>query len=328
VVVPVFEPSADDAAGPVADDPVLGRPLDASRLALTYASLILEDLLILEAVSDETGRPVDELAEVISVENTLDTPLIEVVVTGSDGDVATATLASFVAALTGPEPATPSIAPDSLQTVRVEEPVATTSTGLLEAVVAGLVLGLAIGAVVAIFWERSQPRIDTASEASTLLGLPARDTRQIANGSGTSVLQRWAELAGDGGRVVIVACGPLKLSEVTAVGWKLAESSDVTAIDRPHPKVPVESRADVDGIRPAQGLEISVPYPSGDGTHRRLLVEATHPPGNRYGILPRTQQPGLVVIAIARGTLAVDVGDAVDALAGAGTAPRWAILDG
>jgi capsular polysaccharide biosynthesis protein len=329
VAVPVFVPSDDDAADPAADETALGRPQDASRLALAYASLILEDLSILQVVSGDTGQPVDELAEVISVENRVDTPILEIVVDGSDAEVVAATMTSFVAALTGPEPATPSIAPDSLQTVRVEEPVASTSTGLLQALVAGLVLGAAIGVVVAIFWERSHPRIDTASEVTTLIGLPARDTRRITDGSGTWVLQRWAELAGESGRVLIVACEPLKLSEVTTVGMELAESLDVTAIDRQQPSLPLAFGDYGDGeIRPGRDLAITVPYPGGNGEDRRILIRAAYPLDNGNGFRPETARPGLVVIAIARGTLADDVVADVDTLTGAGITPGWAVLRG
>lgn len=314
VAVPVFNPPSDDPAA----DPNLGRPLDASRLALSYASLIPEDLSIFQAVSNETGIALDVLIKAITVENTLDTPLIEVVVVGTTADDVAATMASLVAAVTGPTPASASIAPDSLQTVRIEAPVASSSISPMVAMLAGLVLGAAIGGVVAVFWERSQPRIDTASEVNTLIGFPAHDTRPVADESGAWILRRWSDMAGDAGRVLVVPCKPTKLAKVSSIVAALSEPVNIAAVDRPQTGSPSDTAV--------QDLVITVPGPDGGSLHRPLVVRLTHLPGNSNNIPPKVDQAGVVVMTIPRGTRIAEVGAAVDLLASAGLTPAWAIV--
>lgn len=317
VAVPVFD-QPDEGEDAPADGPALGRPLDASRLALSYTSLIREDRSILEAVSDETGRELDDFAGTIEVENTPDTPLIEIVVAGSEADAVSETLTSFVAALTGPQPAMASIAPGSLQTVRIEEPVASTGAAPLVAILAGLVLGSAIGLVVAVFWERSQPRIDTSSEITALLGLPAHDTRELTDGSGTWILQRWSDLAGESGRVFVVPGEPTKRTEVSAIVAEFSESLNVTAIDRPQQDAPY--------IHPVKDLAIAVPDHNSASAHRPLLVRVVNPWSTINDVDPRGDQAGVVVMAVARGTRVAEVGATVDLLTSAGVTPGWAIV--
>lgn len=320
LTVPVFEPQIG-----AVDNDALGRPLDASRLARTYASLIVEDLAIVEFVSGETGRSVEDLTGVFDVANTPDTPLIEVTIAGSDADSVAAALEAFVSALSGPRPASPSIAPDSLRVVRVEKPVASSATGIVPAVPAGLVLGALIGVVAAIFWERWKPIIDTESEAAAQVGVPTRDIPHLPSGFGSWVLKRWAELAGPEGWVLIVACAPVDLPTIYAVGVELAESLDADAGGGVQPQAtwpsPSPSRAGT-----ISELIISVPYVGGSATPVQMLIRASYPPGRPDGFEPELGQPGLVVLAIARGTPASDVAEIVDTLVTAGIEPRYAIL--
>lgn len=318
LAVPVFDNPGDGAA----DDDLLGRPLDASRLALTYASIIEVDVALLDVVSRETGQEFDDLSDVITVRHLDDTPLIEVFATASDPEMSALVVESLVSAVTATDPVSTSIAPGSIEAVRFDPPEASTTTGTARALLAGIVLGAAVGTVTVVFWERSQPRVDTAPELTALVGVPARDAETFREGAGTWILQRWVELS-RGGRVLLVGRAPRSESDLTSTGLHLADGLEVRLGDGPDDGHRSEDHASEHEPR---SFMVKVPHPAGANPGRTLKIDAMYAPANGTMGIAAPFRPGLVVMAVERGTLASEVMETAKSLSMAGMAPRWAIL--
>lgn len=197
LVVPAADPSS----------PSLGRPTEANRLAATYAVLLPRDVELLEATAGATGFPPESISPQLTVINLQGTSLVEVSVASESEARTRSILRSFVEASTGPEPASRLLVPGSLQIVRLGEPVANLPRSPTSSAIVGAILGTALGLVIAIFWERADPRVDTPFDLETTMDVPTSSRAELTGLGAGVIWRRWVELADGRGDVVLLALG-------------------------------------------------------------------------------------------------------------------------
>lgn len=183
----------------------LGSPNEAARLAASYAVLLPLDDQLLRAASDAAGISVERLSENLEVSNLGGSSLIEITVTEDSEEQAGSVLSSFIDAAL--EPATPLITPGSLEIVRVDPPEANEPISGIAVTIAGGLLGAVIGLVVVVFWERSDPRIDVASDLYGAVQVPVSQYRDVVGEQAAAIAQRWIGMAGDEGPIMLIGHG-------------------------------------------------------------------------------------------------------------------------
>lgn len=214
LVVPAASPATEEVPG-LATTPttldVLGRPSEAQRLAGTYATLIPADEATLAEVASSMGIEANELRGDLTAAAVLDSSLVRVTLHASSAEVTTAGVEALARALTGPDPASPAIAPGSLVLVSTDEPSAV--GGLPSgAIPAAAVAGALLGAFAAFAWTRQDPRVDSAADLDPL-DLPAIELttidRQRARAAVSGVLVASGfELSGDKPVHLLAVNGP------------------------------------------------------------------------------------------------------------------------
>lgn len=183
----------------------LGSPNEAARLASSYAVLLPLDDQLLRTASDAAGISVDRLSENLEVNSLGGTSLIEITVTEDSEQEAETVLSSFIDATL--EPATPLITPGSLEIVRIDPPEANEPISDVAVTVAGGLLGAAIGLVIVVFWERSDPRVDIPSDLYGVVQVPVSQYRDVVGDQAAAIAQRWIGIAGGEGPIMVVGHG-------------------------------------------------------------------------------------------------------------------------
>jgi capsular polysaccharide biosynthesis protein len=193
------------AAGPVAN-----QPDESTKLAATYATLIPLDSKIAVAVEAKLGREAD-----FSTTNDVNTSVLRLTFTAPTGSEAIEGSRVASETISGPNPSSRVIAPNSVQIVRLATS-ATSSTSSTELIAVGAVLGLILGAVLIAFWRARDPRIDDLNDLRNQLRCPCYelDTRTAAG-----VRPFFGAIANlPGQKTVLVPCGPRQVPVADAVG--------------------------------------------------------------------------------------------------------------
>jgi succinoglycan biosynthesis transport protein ExoP len=186
-------------------------PDGAEQLASTYAALILDDDLIAQAIGRQVKRePADVKRRVTSV-NPVNTALVRVTYAGSTRAEALAAVRALQAALTGSQPASPAVRPNSVipvQVARVTAPSSPTTSYVLAAI-----FGLCAAAVLIIALERSDVRVDgTAILEEQLPDIPVLGTvARVGRRSEIPVMHQPFSAAAEGFQSVRIALERLGL---------------------------------------------------------------------------------------------------------------------
>lgn len=172
------------------------NPSDAQHLATTYAALVTTDDRLLSAVGGATGQSSSTVSQNLSVVNQQNTSLLDISYRASNPRLAAIGAAKAANAISGPRPLAAGIVPSSVQLVSVPvTPAAATATSSSTKPVAiGAVLGLLLGIVLLIAWERSDPRIGDARALSAQLGCPATPGERLTRDAARALLERWRSL--------------------------------------------------------------------------------------------------------------------------------------
>ncbi len=282
LVVPAFDGSTDGSFS--------GSATDSSRLATTYARLLSQDRQILQATSVASGTDVDAIQDQISTASVDGTSIIEVTVSGAPSeDEAAAVMDAFVAAAI--KPATTLVAPGSLEVVRVDDPAldAVRSSTLVVAV--GAILGLALGVVIVVFWERAHPRIDTVEELEVIDRVPTTVVADFVSAA-RALAERWVGLAEDQGHVVFVTVGDGEVARAKAL---------------------------LEGIIDAEPLPPE--WPNGSGGVVELRLAAPRDTGS-------LSEAAIVVLVVRPGVTVAALNQRMTLLSSLGRPVRWAIFDG
>jgi capsular polysaccharide biosynthesis protein len=176
-------------------------PDQANKLAVTDAGLIPTDTAIASAVARSLGTTTSDVLGRISVFNEPETALLRVRYRGtSPGNALKGTIA-VVTSIDGSRPVSPNIAPRSISVVRIPNH-ASSSKDLETLVVIGAVLGLALGALLLVAWERTDPRVDDLEDLSSEVRCPASSVDNLSDAAATALLERWRKLGGASGMSV------------------------------------------------------------------------------------------------------------------------------
>ena len=172
-----------------------GSAQDAQALAATYAELIPNDQSILNAVSSETGLSPAIIKAGTAVTVINGTSLLEIKFTNSSAATVPLVVNDMSQAITKTKPVTTSIPSGAFATIQGSGAITGGALAKSEIVLIGLILGILLGVIVVITWERADPRFDKPEQLTTQLGLPARALGSLNTESATALVERWKELA-------------------------------------------------------------------------------------------------------------------------------------
>ena len=172
-----------------------GSSQEAQALASTYAGLIPSDNSVLTAVSAATGLTQAEVKSGTSVTVVNGTSLLDLKFTSARPSTTAAGVTAISRAISAEHPATTAIPAGTIAVVHGASPPVSHARSLAEVVVIGLLLGLLLGAVIAIIWERADARFDRPGQVAGQLGIPARSLRNLNVDSTSAMTDRWRSLA-------------------------------------------------------------------------------------------------------------------------------------
>jgi hypothetical protein len=238
----------------------------------------------------------------MSASNDLNTALVRIDYRAASPERARAGAATVLNAIAGPHPVSGNIAPKSLSVV--SEPNKVTSSRSVKALAAvGVILGLALGALLIFTWERMDPRIDDVNQLSSELGCPASSFEAISDPSTAALLERWKALA----RQPLARRPQLRVALVP-----------VTAR--------VERKLRVVAEKLSRGLADRTDAVSRGGPACQLLESGVLGDGSAdVGV---AMSSDVTIMVVERGTPRAAVHDAASVLHTFGIAPAWAILIG
>jgi hypothetical protein len=274
-------------------------PDQANRLAVTYAVLIPKDEATAERVAGALGTTTTQVQRRLTVFNPPNTAVLQIDYDGTSARNARAGVAAVLLAISGASPASPNIAPRSVGVVRYPQR-ASSSSGVKTLVPIGLILGLALGALLLAAWERADPRIDDVDDLAGEAGCPASTLEAISDSGATALIARWAAL------------GPRASARVALVPVTRG----------------VERRLQEVARRLARG------QPTGAGAEHRTrqpwagdvsLILGSVPEGGFAGEM-LAMNCDLTVLVVNKGTRRIVLRTALDVLSKFGIAPAWAIF--
>ena len=295
-------------------------PDQSNTLAGTYAALIPKDTAILGSVASRLGTSVSDVQERISVINTTGTALLLIGYRGTSAANSIAGATAALSAITGSYPVSPNIIPGSVGAVQAPTKAsASKSVGVLVAI--GAILGIALGALLMIVWERVDPRIDRPEDLSQEIGSPASPVSAISPAGVNALVARWKVLADHGpSRIALVPVTADVQADLPKVALRLGQvqvnGSQFQGNGASHwGNGTREEIADTEDLTQPMGnlapAMIVCEVPSGDLTALESIMDCD-----------------LVVLVARRGTPRAALRDSLDSLTEFGVSPKWAIFVG
>lgn len=287
---------------------------EANKLAASYAGLIAEDNAVLSALTKATGRTMSQVKSDLTAVNDQNTSIVRL--TYKDSSARRAALAARTAAyaVSGSNPQAKGILRSSLEVVSLPRtPAASSPTkNANTAVPIGAAIGLALGLVLLIAWERSDPHITRPRELSGQLGCPATPLDRLSPDAARALLERWTTLTDHSpARVAIVPASPrMEGAAEDAVDLLLSVGGERVAYDHDR-----------------HGSGNGAGQMNGQGRHSVLLVQ-TAAPGDTGGGEAVALESDLTVLVIPKGMKAADLAVLDDRLGDFGVDPAWALLAG
>jgi capsular polysaccharide biosynthesis protein len=286
------------------------NPDDADKLATTYAGVIPVDQTLLADVGKAVHQSSSQVASNLSVINEQSTSILEITYKASNPQTATTGARTAASLLSGPNPVAAGIVPSSLQIVSLPNtvgPAATTHKGRTIAI--GAVLGLILGIVLLVAWERSDPHVTDARSLSGQFGCPATPADRLSPDAAHALLERWASLTDRvPARVAILPADKGSVAQADEVAQLLARSGDgVRYIDARFGALPEAlSNRHLAGSRDSVALVHAAP--SGQGGEAVAL------------------NCDLTVVVMRSGARNAEIRNMAEELANFGVVPTWALL--
>jgi capsular polysaccharide biosynthesis protein len=197
-----------------------GFATEASKLALTYSTVIAQDQNVIARLARTLGRSTSYVRKHFTVANPTDTAILQLRFRDTDPSTAAAGARAAAEAVAGRRPATGTVGAGSIQIVRLASRPARPADGDLIAIVIGLVLGAGLGLVLVLAWERVDRRVDDTSDALGATGLPSSLLESLTPAAAASLLERWSQLSERRpSRIAIIPVAP----DVAAVAPAVAE---------------------------------------------------------------------------------------------------------
>jgi capsular polysaccharide biosynthesis protein len=287
------------------------NPDDADHLAQTYAGVIPSDDTLLKDVGKRLGESSSTVGQNLSVVNEQNTSLLQITYKDAQPDQAAKGARTVAALLSGPSPVAAGIVPSSLATVSAPKNPGPVSKSSGKAIVIGAALGLILGIVLLIAWERSDPRVRDPRELSTQIGCPATPVDRLSPGAARALLERWASLTDHvPARVAVLPSSPAveaqaeaAVSDLRAAGGRLVHHVDART-----------------GI-----LADDLASRNGHSETGVVLVQAG-PPGGESAGEAIALGCDLTVVVVPSGSRAADIRELGEELTSFGIVPVWALL--
>jgi capsular polysaccharide biosynthesis protein len=277
-------------------------PDQAVGLAVTDAVLIPRDDAIAESVARALQTTPKDVRHRLSVFNDPATAILRISYRGATASEAQAGATAVLRSIAGPRPVSSNIAAGSIQIVRLPTlPAASRGTPTLVAI--GVILGLALGAILLVAWERADPRVDDLDDLGAVVATPAVSFDTLSDAAAAALLGRWRKLGA--GPPVSVALVPATENLEPTLGdlaYALARGNDTTMV-----AAPLASRQ----VRPIR-FETS-------------LVPAGVPGGPLAGE-GVASACNVTVLVVKSGTRRADLRRALEALHRFGVEPAWTIF--
>jgi capsular polysaccharide biosynthesis protein len=288
-------------------------PDQANVLANTYAALIPKDAVILRGVAATLGTSVPDVQDRLSVFNTTGTALLVIDYRGSSAANSIAGAAAALRAIAGDYPVSPNIIPGSVGAVQAPT-TASSSKSVTVLVAVGAIVGVALGLLLMVVWERADPRIDRPEDLSQEIGSPTSPASAISESGADALFARWRALAERWpSKIAFVPVTPDVQADLPKVA---ARFNHVQANGAVAPwRIPTYDPADGEEHTPPHGIRIppviACEVPSADLTTLQPIMDC-----------------GLVVLVARRGTPRAALRELLDSLTEFGVSPKWAIFLG
>jgi capsular polysaccharide biosynthesis protein len=287
------------------------NPDDADHLAQTYAGVIPSDDALLANIARKLGESSSTVGQNLSVVNEQNTSLLQISFKSSEPNQAAEGARTAARLLAGPDPVAAGIVPSSLAVVSLPKNPGPAAKSKSKAIVIGAALGLVLGIVLLIAWERSDPRIRDARELSTQVGCPATPVDRLSPNASYALLERWASLTDHvPARVAVLpATESVEIQTVDAVNDMLSAGGRMVRY--------IDARAGIVPQELANG--------TGESETGVVLVHAG-PPGGESAGEAIALGCDLTVVVVPAGSRAADIRQLGEELTSFGIVPVWALL--
>ena len=180
---------------PGANSQTPGAAQEAQALAATYAGLIPNESAVLSTVASKTGLTPSEVTSATSVIVTSGTSILNIHFTASAPAVALRGADAMADAISGKRPVTATIPAGVV--LLMQHPSSAVRHLTSKSVILGLsaLLGLLLGAVLVIIWERADARFDRPEQITNELGIPARSPSTLNDESMLAIMRQWRTTA-------------------------------------------------------------------------------------------------------------------------------------
>jgi hypothetical protein len=288
------------------------NPDDANHLATTYAGIIPVDDTLLSDIGKVVGQSSSDVAQNLSVVNQQNTSLLQISFKASSPQAATTGARTAARLLSGPSPAAAGIVPSSLEIVSMPPPsnnVAATPARKGGTVAIGAVLGLILGVILLVAWERSDPHVVEGRSLSNQFGCPATPVDRLSPDAAHALIERWASLTDH---------VPARVALLPADAGSVEQTDKIAAL----------LRRSGDGVGYIDARAGTVPETLGNGhllngKESVVLVHAG-PPGSGGEAVALSCD--LTVAVVRTGARNTEVRRLAEDLANFGLVPAWALL--
>lgn len=288
-------------------------PDQADVLASTYAVLIPKDAVILRAVATTLSTTSSDVQRRLSVFNTTGTAILAIDYRGTSAANSIAGAAAILRAISGNYPVSPNIIPGSVGAVQAPTQ-ATASRGVAVLVALGAILGVALGLLLMVMWERVDPRIDRPEDLSQEVGSPTSPVGAISQPGVNALIARWTHLAErEPTRIALVPVTADVQADLPKVALRLSNGHENGSATLLTPARDFVTDGDdlTQPIRVGSPVVIACEVPSADLTALRPIMDCD-----------------LVVLVARRGTPRAALRGLLESLTEFGVSPKWAIFLG
>jgi capsular polysaccharide biosynthesis protein len=311
-----------ESTGVVAASPnSLLTPDQANILASTYAVLIPKDTAVLSKVAATLGTSVSDVQDRVSVFNTTGTALIAIDYKGTSAANSIAGATAALGAIVGKDPVSPNIIPGSVGAVQAPT-TASASRGVATLVTLGAIIGVALGLLLMIMWERVDPRIDKPEDLSHEIGSPTSPVSAISESGVNALITRWTALVDHGpSRIALVPVTADVRAELPTLARRLGQlQRNDSQVDGNH-AVPAWLSQASDHV--ADGEDFTKPL--GNGSPAVMVCGV---PSDDLTALQSIMDCNLIVLVARRGTPRAVLRTSLESLTEFGVSPKWAIFLG
>jgi capsular polysaccharide biosynthesis protein len=295
------------------------NPDDADHLATTYAGVIPADDTLLADVGRLTGQSSSQVGQNLSVVNEQNTSILQISFKASTPAAAATGARAAARFVAGPNPVAAGIVPSSIAVVSLpQNPTAAAGTAAgaqhsSKAIVIGAALGLLLGLVLLVAWERSDPRISDTRELASQLGSPATPVDRLSPTAAHALVERWASLTDH---------VPARVAVLPADAGVAAQTEAAIAVLREGAGPLVHYVDARSGVLPE---ELDHSNGNGDARTGVTLVHAA-PPGGESAGEAVALGCDLTVVAVPAGARTAEIRQLGEELTNFGIVPVWALL--